>query len=144
MPTSYKVKNKLFSLLPMEIKGKIYELGSGWGTLLLLLAEKYPQYQILGLESSPLPFWFSKLRLRPYPNVKVVREDFFSKNLSDTGLVVCYLYPGAMEKLKLKFEAELRPGAVVISNTFAVPGWVPENMFIVNDLYRTKIYFYKY
>ncbi len=32
--------------------------------------------------------------------------DFFNVDLKDAGLVVCYLYPGAMERLKDKFEKD--------------------------------------
>lgn len=33
MPTSSKAKYCLFEALPLQIDGKIYELGSGWGRL---------------------------------------------------------------------------------------------------------------
>ena len=48
-----------------------------------------------------------------------------------------------MKRLKEKLEAELKPGTLVISNTFAIPGWAYEKMLEVDDLYRTKIYLYK-
>jgi hypothetical protein len=144
MPTSAKAKSCMLSVLPSEFQGTIYELGSGWGTLLLPLAEKYPDSQVIGFETSLLPFWFSCLRLKlaGCSNVQLQRKDFFKENLADAALVVCYLYPGAMEKLKHKFETELPSGAYVISNTFAVPGWIPERKVDIGDLYHNKIYLY--
>jgi hypothetical protein len=47
-----------------------------------------------------------------------------------------------MERLRPKFERELKSGSLVVSHTFAVPGWVPESVWQVDDLYRTKIYLY--
>jgi Methyltransferase small domain len=145
MPTSPKVKAGMFSLLPADFRGKIYELGSGWGTLAIPLAKKFPLCQIVGFETSPIPFWVSKLWVKAvgFSNVTLQRRDFFSVDLSDASLVVCYLYPGAMNRLKAKFERELKPGTLVVSNTFAVPGWAFEKVLEVDDLYRTKIYFYK-
>lgn len=145
MPTSAKAKSCMLSLVPSEPQTKIYELGSGWGTLLVPLVRKYPHSQIIGFETSPLPFWFSSLVLKINGcfNVKVQRKDFFSVDLSDASLVVCYLYPGAMEKLKVKFEEELQPGAYVISNTFAVPGWTAEKIMDAGDIYHTAIYLYR-
>lgn len=145
MPSTSKASSALFSLLPSEFKGKIYELGSGWGTLVIPLAKKYPDCQIIGFETSPVPFWFSKLwlKIRGTPNAVLVRKDFFSVNLNEASLVVCYLYPGAMEVLKGKFETELKPGALVASNTFAIRGWIPEKVIELDDLYHTKIYLYK-
>ena len=45
-----------------------------------------------------------------------------------------------MSRLRAKFEAELPPGAVVLTHTFAVPGWVPETSIRAPDLYRTLVY----
>ena len=36
----------------------------------------------------------------------------------------------------------LKPGTVVISNTFRMPGWEPEKVVQLNDLHRTSIYRY--
>lgn len=145
MPTSPKAKQCLISLLPNDLDGKIYELGSGWGTLLFPLAKHYPDCPAIGIENSHLPFMASKamLFLKRLPNVKLERKDFFTVPLNDAKLVVCYLFPGAMERLKEKFEKELAPGTWVVSNTFAVPGWTPYAAVDVCDLYRTKIYLYK-
>jgi hypothetical protein len=52
------------------------------------------------------------------------------------------LYPEAMKRLRYKFEEELKPGALVISNTFAVPGWQSMSVIELEDLYRSKIYKY--
>lgn len=146
MPTSFKVKKGILNLVPSEVKGTIYELGSGWGTLIFPLARKLLRNQVIGYETSPFPFWvsFLYLKMMNYTNVTLKRENFFSKDLSDAGLVVCYLYPGAMEKLRVKFESDLRFGTIVVSNAFAVPGWVPEKIVVVDDLYNTKIYLYRF
>lgn len=149
MPTSAKVKFCLYNLLPNHLNGTIYDLGSGWGTLVIPLAGRYPDCPVIGFETSPLPYWMSVLRLKFFKtcshlsNVQFVKSDFFSANLEDASLIVCYLYPGAMKKLKSKFEAELKPGTWVISNTFAVPGWKEERVLGAADLYHTKIYLYK-
>lgn len=145
MPSSSKAKLSLLSLLPVNLGGNVYELGSGWGTLLIPLAKKYPHCQMTGFETSPLPFWSSRLWLSMtnLSNVKLARKDFFFVDLSDASLIVCYLYPGAMKKLNAKFDAELKPGTLVISNTFAVPEWKAESILEIHDLYRTKIYLYR-
>lgn len=146
MPTSHKAKRCLFAHLPSKCTGNIYELGSGWGTLVFSLAKQYPNCQVIGLETSPFPFMVSKILLlfKRLPNVHLKRRDFFSISLKEASLVVCYLYPKAMQKLKIKFEKELAPGTWVISNTFSVPGWVPLAIYEVNDLYRSKIYVYQW
>jgi len=58
-------------------------------------------------------------------------------------LVACYLYPRAMEDLKPRFEAQRRSGSLVLSNTFAVPGWQPAAVFTADDLFSTQVYLYR-
>lgn len=145
MPTSPKAKQALLTSLPPTILGSVYELGAGWGTLLLPLGHRYPYSDVIGFETSPFPYFVSRCRLylNGLPHTKVIRSDFYKADLSDAGLVVCYLYPGAMQRLKVKFERELKGGTWVISNTFAVPGWEPLQVVEVPDLYRNKIYIYQ-
>lgn len=143
MPSSFKAKKTLLSLLPEELEGDIYEIGSGWGTLMSPLAKKFPRCRIVGFETSPLPYLFSKLRCLWLPNVQLERRDFFSVDLKKGSLVVCYLYPAAMEKLKEKLDNELQPGSLVASNTFAIRGWTADKVVELDDIYRTKIYLYK-
>jgi len=143
MPTSPKVKRRLLEILPV-VQGRIYELGSGWGTLAFSLSRHYPEAQIIGFETSPVPYWISKLclNLSSSRNLTFERRDFFNVELKDATMVVCYLYPGAMRKLGEKLIQELKPGALIISHTFALPGWEPKATYEVDDLYRTKIYIY--
>ena len=84
MPTSPKVKSDLFSLLPAEIKGKIYELGSGWGIFVIPLARRFSMCQVIGFETSPIPYWISILWLKiiKISNAVFIRRDFFSVDLA--------------------------------------------------------------
>src|ERR1700734_1065408 len=40
----------------------IYELGSGWGSLVIALARAFPKAHIRGIEISPVPYWVSRIR----------------------------------------------------------------------------------
>ena len=144
-PTSARVASAMMALIPPGLEGVVFELGSGWGTLAFPLARRLPRCAVRALEISPLPWLFSKLRhrLERLTNLSIRRADFRHVALGDAALVVCYLFPGAMDVLKPKFEAELKPGAYVLSNTFAVPGWRPEAVRRADDLYATTVYLYR-
>lgn len=144
MPTSRKVRKALFSLLPDECEN-IFELGSGWGNLIFPLAKNFPASRIHAFEGSPLPWFFSIAvqKILLFPNLTIRRKNFFTISLKEADLVVCYLYPGAMRRLKEKFQEELKPGSFVVTNTFAVPGWIPDKILQTNDLWGTCIYLYK-
>ena len=145
MPTSKKAKNAILSLLPKHAPGKVYELGSGWGTLIIPLAKHLNTSKVIGFETSPIPFYISKIRVwrAGFRNIEVFKMNFSDTSLTDATIVVCYLFPGAMGKLKQKFEKELKPGTLVISNTFAIPGWQPSQVIKTQDLYNKKVYLYK-
>lgn len=148
MPTSPKAKRCLSDNLPMDLQshGRIYELGSGWGTLVFALSKKYKNHVVIGIEMSPFPYWISKIAAFIFRrnNVLIVQGDFFERDLSDAALIVCYLYPGAMKRLKIKFDKELKSGTWVVSNTFSIPGWSPVMTCPTGDLYNTNVYFYRH
>ena len=145
MPTSRRVKAAMLELVPDDFEGTIVELGSGWGTLAVAFARRYPGCGVLAYELSPLPWLFSRLwcAVAALPNLRVHRADFHGARLHGAGLVVCYLFPGAMERLRPKLEAELTPGALVLSNTFAMPGWRPLAVGEAEDVHHSKVYLYR-
>ena len=163
-PSGRKVKKTLFFILSSKIfsklskerenfthkksldQKKIFELGSGWGGLAFLLGKRFSHHRVYAYEISPVPYLFSfflKNFMRK-TNVKIFRKDFFCVSLKEASIVMCYLYPKAMKRLKEKFEKELRNGALVISHTFAIPGWISKKIYVANDIYKTKIYLYKF
>jgi trans-aconitate methyltransferase len=144
MPTSPKQKQGLFESLPTNLKGNVFDLGSGWGTLAVSLAKTHPDCVVIGYESSPVPYLFSKgiqFVIR-YPNLRFCRKNIFDVSLKDASLIVIYLHPSTMKKLKPKLEQEIRSRTFVITNTFAVPDWIPVKVTEVNDIYSSKVYVY--
>ena len=145
MPTSPKVKHQLLHVLSQnEIQGTICELGSGWGTLAFALARRFPKCRIIAYENSLVPYIYSqiyKLVIKT-ENLHIKQENFFNVPLSEADVIVCYLSPNIMACLQPKLESELRQGTLVLTNTFALPSWIPQQTVEVEDLYGTKIYIY--
>ncbi len=69
--------------------------------------------------------------------------DYHKTGLGGAALVVCYLPGPALEKLKPKLEAELKPGALVASNTFALRGWDPIDVRTAPDAHASPVYLYR-
>ena len=97
----------------------IYELGCGWGALVVTLAHAFPQARIRGVEISPLPYWVSRLRTRNLPNVHLHRGNFYDCNVQDAAAVTCYLYTQPMIKLAEFLDIKLQPGTPVVSLSFS-------------------------
>jgi len=124
----------------------ILELGSGWGTLALAAARACPAATVVGYEISPIPLFFSRLRarVRGLKNTRFLAADLFREDFSGADIVLTYLTMPHMALLKDKFEAELKPGATVICNTFPVPDWTPsEEETIQNFVYELKVYTFR-
>jgi hypothetical protein len=101
---------------------------------------------VVACELSPLPWAVGRLRARlaGRANLAVRRTDLLRLPLGDAALVVCYLAPGIMARLRPRLEAELPAGATVVSSTFAVPGWRPAALHHAPDLHRSPVYVYQW
>lgn len=144
LPSSARARKAIMGLLD-DVEGKrIVELGSGWGNLLLAIARRYPDKEIIGYELSPFPYIVSVLfkTLFRLDNIKLHRSDFLQADLSGADILVCYLYPDGMKKLKRKLVAD-GVSPMIVSNTFALDGVFPSCVVRISDLYNTPVYVYK-
>jgi hypothetical protein len=96
----------------------VYDLGSGWGSLVIALARVFPGAQIRGVEISPLPYWVSRFRTRNMPNVLLRRGNFLDCNLTDAQAVTCYLMSKPMPGIAELLDRTLMPGTPVVSLCF--------------------------
>jgi len=105
----------------------IYELGSGWGPLVMDAAKLFPDAKVIGVEFSFLAVQFSRIRafLFGRRNVEIRRNDFFKEDLKDADLIIFYMLESILEKLSPKMIKELPKGAMIVSNTFQIKGWTP-------------------
>ncbi|WP_036605406.1 class I SAM-dependent methyltransferase [Paenibacillus assamensis] len=150
MPSSAPVRRAVANEVNrLRGSGLIVEAGSGWGTLGIHLAKRCKEWRVVGIENSPFPLRVSQLLAwislgRGSKSRAAFRKgNIYTWSYADANLVVCYLYPGAMQHLGSILHRELRPGTRVISVCFALPGWSPEKVVTCRDLYRTKIYIYE-
>jgi len=145
-PTLPWVKRRMIRALKAHMSPQtahIAELGSGWGGPAFSLARHFPQSRIYGFEISPIPYWFSQLISVFYKNVRLQRRDFFEEDLSGFDAVVFYLTPKLTDRLEKKFRRELRPGTLIISNAFALPGREPVQVLEGGAFIKIPVYVYR-
>jgi len=124
--------------------GAIFELGSGWGNLLIPLAKTYPQRKIVGYELSLVPWLASSLlkKILGLENLQLYRKNFLHADLSSASVILCYLFPGGMQGLENKLKADGGKPDYLISNNFALPSHSPSKTLQIDDFYRSPIYLY--
>ncbi|MBM86693.1 MAG: SAM-dependent methyltransferase [Rhodospirillaceae bacterium] len=146
MPTSRHVVPVLLDWISEGGRPRLaYDLGCGWGRIAFALASQFPETKVVGIELSPVPWLFCRLRLlvQRRPNLEIRRGDFLKMPLGDADLVFCYLMIKAMRRLQMKLDTEAAPGAIVISNSFAFPDWRPQRVEIVSMGMSTWLYLYR-
>jgi len=142
--SSEKVWRALENFLPDSNSDKNFtfiDIGSGLGGVLTHLAGTRPDGIYSGVESAPLPFLWSWLRIRlgGYRQCRVHWGSLWDCDLSQYDVVFAYLSPAPMSRLWQKAQAEMRPGALFISSTFSVPGHKPVDSVEVDDLHRSTL-----
>ncbi|MFW5771354.1 MAG: SAM-dependent methyltransferase [Spirochaetota bacterium] len=144
MPSSAAVQKIILDEVDRAAGEDVIDAGSGWGTLLVRVAARYPERKVTGYELSPVPWLVSYIRKKMYrlDNCTIYRRDFLKADLSDPAIMVCYLYPGGMRKLEKKLEEEKTGVHTVISSTFAFPSFTFDKVIDANDMHRSPVYVY--
>lgn len=111
------------ALLPAGGPVRFADVGSGLGGLVLHLARTRRDGMFTGIEIAPLPWLVSALRARmSRTNAHFMRGDYESIDFSRYDVVFAYLSPAAMPALWCKARSEMRPGTLLLSYEFAIPG----------------------
>lgn len=108
---------------PLAPGARIVDLGCGVGDGLRELRREYPQAAIGGIEWSWPLRWICAARR---PDAQVSRADIWALDWSAYGLVYLYQRPESMLRAAAKVEAELRPGAWLVSLEFEAIGLAPQ------------------
>lgn len=133
---------KLLANLDLKPGQIFYELGAGNGRVMTMAAAAKPDIKVIGFELSPIMLVWAWLNIKIHrlKNAEIRWRNFFHVDFRDADFIFCFLMPKTLEKMKIKFEKELKPGAKIISYAFQVNGWSPEK--IIKPASQSGIYIY--
>jgi hypothetical protein len=95
--------------------------------VLAALSEQRPRARLAGVERAPLPWLAAWARSRLAGNrYRAAWGNLWDTPLSEHDVVYCYLSPAAMPRLWEKARREMRPGSLLVSFRFAIPGANPQ------------------
>ena len=143
--TNTRTKTALAKLLPTEQDFHFADLGGGLGGPVLALSRERPNGQFTGIESAPALFlaaWLRR-RLAGTTNNHIQFGDFWSRDLSGFDVVYCFLSPVPMPALFEKARKEMKPGSLLISNSFEVPGQPADDIVAVDDARQTQLHLWR-
>lgn len=112
----------LAGLLAHRPAAHFLDLGAGLGSTLLPLARRYPETRFTGIENAPLTWFAGWLRSRGRAGIDWRWGDLWGIDLGQFDVVYAFLSPAPMPALWDKARREMKPGSLLISNSFPVPG----------------------
>lgn len=123
---------------------RFLDLGAGVGSTLKPLARQFPEGRFIGVENAPLTWAAGWLGTRALPNVEWRWGDLWQTDLKDFDVVYAFLSPAPMAALWEKARSEMRPGSLLISNSFAVPEVDASRVIEVECTPRRSLYCYQF
>ncbi|MFZ5535193.1 MAG: class I SAM-dependent methyltransferase [Patescibacteria group bacterium] len=140
VPSSKKSVDAMVALAKIRSGQTIIDVGSGDGRVLFAAAKKGAN--AIGIEINPYLVRFTQIKafLGAYRGRITVRwQNLWSADLTNADVVFVYLIPWKMDVLAKKLKKELKPGALVISNSFMFPDWKVVRQDTVNHIYAFRI-----
>lgn len=123
----------------------LYDLGAGDGRIVITAAQKY-DVKAVGIEMSPKLVLSANDRIAKLGlqnRAKLIEGDLLQADLSPADVVVIFLQTPSNEELRPRLEKYLKPGARVVSYSFAVPGWKPKSVDRTDEHSGHLIYLYE-
>lgn len=137
VPTPMKIVRRMLELAEMQKEDIVYDLGSGDGRIILMAAQKFGA-RAVGIEADPIRLILSRLviKLRGLNQVvSVLWGNFFHKSIREATVVTIFQSQETNNKLKPKFEKELKPGTRIVTHVFTFDGWEPRKVDKKSQIY---------
>ena len=126
VPTQMSTVEKMLDMAKVTPQDFVMDLGSGDGRSVIAAARRGAR--ALGVEYDPNLVELSKHAAAAAgvaDKATFVQGDMYEADISKATVFALYLLPEIMRKLSPKFLA-LKPGTRIVSNTFPIEGWRPE------------------
>jgi ribosomal protein L11 methylase PrmA len=127
----------------MERGQILIDLGCGDGRV---LREAWKNYKVMavGFELNLMAYIKARVLSLGLNNIQIKHKNFWFQNLKAADVVFCYLYPDVMRKLSKKLKQELKPGTLIVSCNFALPGFKPLRVVRpAGSLHNDPLYIYE-
>jgi len=144
-PTPQTVVERMLALADVKPGEMVYDLGCGDGRIVITAAEKFSA-KAVGVEIRRDIYEATLARVASLglaDRVRIVHGDALKTDLTPADVVTLYLLTSSNERLRPVLEAQLRPGARVVSHDFEIRGWKPtqtDKMFVEGRPHMIYVY----
>jgi methyltransferase family protein len=133
VPTPEPMVEKMLDLAGVTPQDFVVDLGSGDGRNVIAAAKRGARS--LGVEYNPDMVDLSKRNAEKAgvgDKAQFVKGDMYEADFSKANVLALFLLPSNLLQLRAKF-LELRPGSRIVSNTFFIEEWPPDQTVAVDD-----------
>jgi len=128
VPTPMVIVERMLELARVRRDDVVADLGSGDGRLVIEAARRYGA-RGFGIEREERLVGFARdaaAQARVAGLASFRQGDLFDADLRSATVVTLYLLPRLLVRLAPKLQAELAPGARVVSHDYPIEAWKPE------------------
>ena len=133
VPSPPEMVEKMMDLAQVTPQDFVIDLGSGDGRNVIAAAKRGARAR--GVEYNPNMVELSK-RLAKEAGVadkaEFVQGDMYEADISKASVMALFLLPSNLLQLRPKF-LDLRPGSRIVSNTFSIQDWMPEETVTLDN-----------
>lgn len=143
VPTPQPVVGAMLEMAEIESGDVLYDLGSGDGRIPITAARQYG-IRAVGIEIDPRRVAEAQRSAKEAGVDHLVTfhvADLFETDLSEASVVTLYLLSTLNLRLRPKLLAELEPGSRIVSQSFSMGDWTPEQRRTVQGrpIYRWTV-----
>ena len=138
--TPQVVVDRMLELAGVTKDDVVYDLGCGDGRIPITAAKRYGA-RAVGVDIDPARIKESRANARAAGVehlVTFVRQDATLVDVSPATVVTLYLLSGSNMKLRPILTKQLRPGARIVSHSFNMEDWKPDQMAFVDEANGVK------
>jgi uncharacterized protein (TIGR03000 family) len=134
IPTPQKVVDRMLQMAKVTKDDVVFDLGCGDGRVVITAAKKYGARGV-GVDIDPerVQESLENARAAQVGNLVEIRQGdaLKVKDLERATVVVTYMLPEFMEKLRPILRKQLQPGTRIVAHDYPVPGWEPADTVTV-------------
>jgi ubiquinone/menaquinone biosynthesis C-methylase UbiE len=149
VPAPLRVVRRMLECTGLKTGETLFDLGCGDGRIVLMAAQEFGA-KGFGVDLIGQLIHEAKRKavtLGLIDDVEFIRGNLFEVDLSSTDVVTMYLLKNTTEKVRIKLEKELKPGARVVTLNYPIIKWTPDEIIEIDDekpkyfiyLYRRKL-----
>ena len=133
VPTAQVMVERMLDMAKVTSRDFVVDLGSGDGRMVIAAGKRGAR--ALGVEFNPDMVDLSKrnaVMAGVSRRVNFVQGDMFEADFSRATVLALFLLPDNLRKFSQKF-LNLKPGTRIVTNTFGIEGWEPDESESMND-----------